>query len=60
MPTLLVAEHDNKTLHEATARALTAAKQLGSEVHVLVAGEDCKAAAEAAARLDGVNKVLLA
>jgi electron transfer flavoprotein alpha subunit len=60
MPTLLFAEHDNKTLHDTTAKALTAAKQLGSEVHMLVAGEDCKAAAEAAARLDGVNKVLLA
>jgi electron transfer flavoprotein alpha subunit len=60
MPTLLVAEHDNKTLHDTTAKALTAAKQLGSEVHVLVAGEDCKAAADAAARLEGVSKVLLA
>ncbi|HXY89700.1 MAG TPA: FAD-binding protein, partial [Xanthobacteraceae bacterium] len=43
-----------------TAKALTAAKALGAEVHVLVAGQGCKAAAEAAAKLDGVAKVLLA
>ena len=39
MPTLLLAEHDNKALRDTTAKALTAAKQLGSEVHVLVAGQ---------------------
>ena len=60
MTTLLVAEHDNKTLKDATNKALTAAKALGGEVHVLVAGKDCKAAAEAAAKLDGVAKVLMA
>ncbi len=60
MTTLLLAEHDNKSLKDATAKALTAAKQLGGEVHVLVAGKDCKAAAEAAAKLDGVAKVLIA
>ncbi|MEX0753178.1 MAG: FAD-binding protein [Xanthobacteraceae bacterium] len=60
MTTLLLAEHDNKTLRDATAKALTAAKQLGGEVHVLVAGENCKAVADAAAKLDGVSKVLLA
>jgi electron transfer flavoprotein alpha subunit len=60
MTTLLVAEHDNKTLKDATGKALTAAKALGGEVHVLVAGKDCKAAAEAAAKLDGVAKVLMA
>jgi electron transfer flavoprotein alpha subunit len=60
MTTLLLAEHDNKTLKDATAKALTAAKALGGEVHVLVAGEGCKAVAEAAAKLDGVGKVLLA
>jgi electron transfer flavoprotein alpha subunit len=60
MTTLLVAEHDNKSLKDATGKALAAAKQLGAEVHVLVAGKDCKAAADAAARLDGVGKVLLA
>jgi electron transfer flavoprotein alpha subunit len=60
MPTLLLAEHDNATLKDATAKALTAAKALGAEVHILVAGHNCKAAAEAAAKLDGVTKVLLA
>ena len=60
MPTLLLAEHDNASLKDATAKALTAAKALGAEVHILVAGHNCKAVAEAAAKLDGVKKVLLA
>jgi electron transfer flavoprotein alpha subunit len=60
MAVLLVAEHDDKTLNGATAKAMAAAKALGSEVHVLVAGQGCRPAAEAAAKLDGVAKVLLA
>ena len=60
MTTLLLAEHDNKTLKDATPKALTAAKALGQPVHALVAGKNCRAVAEAAARLDGVSKVLLA
>jgi electron transfer flavoprotein alpha subunit len=60
MATLLVAEHDNATVKEATAKALTAATALGKPVHVLVAGQGCKAAAESAAKLAGVAKVLLA
>src|ERR1700676_3927625 len=60
MPTLLLAEHDNASLKDATNKALTAAKALGAEVHILVAGHNCKAVAEAAAKLDGVTKVLLA
>jgi electron transfer flavoprotein alpha subunit len=60
MATLLVAEHDDKSLNGATAKSLTAAKALGGEVHVLVAGSGCRSAADAAARLDGVAKVLLA
>jgi len=60
MTTLLLAEHDNTALNPATAKALTAAKALGEPVHVLVAGEGCSAVAEAAAKLDGVEKVLLA
>jgi electron transfer flavoprotein alpha subunit len=60
MTTLLLAEHDNKTLKDATNKALTAAKALGADVHVLVAGKGCRPVAEAAAKLDGVNKVLLA
>src|SRR5262245_32400763 len=60
MTTLLVAEHDNKTLKDATNKALTAAKGLGGDVHVLVAGKGARPVAEAAAKLDGVKKVLLA
>jgi electron transfer flavoprotein alpha subunit len=60
MTTLLVAEHDNKSLKDATNKALTAAKAIGGDVYVLVAGKDCKAVADAAAKLDGVKKVLLA
>ena len=60
MTTLLLAEHNNKSLKDATGKALTAAKAIGGEVHVLVAGKDCKAVAEAAGQLDGVKKVLLA
>ena len=60
MTTLLVAEHDNKTLKDATAKALTAASALGGDMHVLVVGKDCRAVADAAAKLKGVAKVLLA
>ena len=60
MTTLLLAEHDNRTLKDATAKALTAANALGQEVHVLVAGKDCRTVTNEAAKLDGVKKVLLA
>lgn len=60
MSILLLAEHTNDALSQATAKALSAAKELGGEVHILVAGSNCKAAAEAAAKLDGVTKVLVA
>ena len=60
MTTLLLAEHDNASIKDATAKALTAAKALGGDVHILVAGKDCKGAADAAAKLDGVAKVLVA
>src|SRR5450759_4997112 len=60
MTTLLVAEHNNKVLKDSTSKALTAAKALGGDVHMLVAGKDCKAVADLAAKLDGVKKVLLA
>jgi electron transfer flavoprotein alpha subunit len=60
MPTLLLAEHDNATLKDATNKALTAARQIGGEVHILVAGQSCKPAADAAAKVEGVGKVLLA
>jgi electron transfer flavoprotein alpha subunit len=60
MTTLLIAEHDNKALKDATHKALTAAKALAAPVHVLVAGQGCRAVADAAAGLDGIEKVLLA
>ena len=60
MAVLLLAEHDNKTLAPATAKALAAAKEFGGEVDILVAGENARAVADAAAKLAGVRKVLLA
>jgi electron transfer flavoprotein alpha subunit len=60
MTALLFAEHDNKVLKDSTAKALTAAKALGGDVHILVAGKDCRAVADTAAKLDGVAKVLIA
>ncbi len=60
MPTLLVAEHNNKSLKDSTSKALTAARAIGADVHILVAGHNCKTVADAAAKLDGVKKVLLA
>src|SRR4051812_42931592 len=60
MTTLLVAEHNNAHLRDATAKALAAATALGAPVHVLVAGLNARPAAQAAAKLDGVEKVLLA
>ena len=58
MNVLVVAEHDNKTLSPAVAKVMTAARALGDNVHVLVAGAGAKPVAEAAAKLDGVAKVL--
>ena len=60
MAILLVAEHNNRALSGATAKALTAAKALGGPVHVLVAGSNAAGVAEKAAALSGVDKVLLA
>ena len=60
MTTLLLADHDNNTIKDSTAKALTAARALGAPVHILVAGTNCKAAADAAAKLEGVEKVLVA
>ncbi|RUZ38215.1 electron transfer flavoprotein subunit alpha/FixB family protein, partial [Mesorhizobium sp. M7A.F.Ca.US.001.02.1.1] len=53
MAILLIAEHDNATLSDQTAKALSAALQIGSDVHVLVAGKGAKPAADAAAKLKG-------
>ncbi len=60
MAVLLLAEHDNKSLAPATAKALTAARAFGSDIDILVVGDGCKPVADAAAKLDGVRKVLLA
>ena len=58
MAVLLIAEHDNASIKDATHKALTAAAQMGGDVHVLVAGKNAGAAAAQAAKLDGVKKVL--
>ncbi len=60
MSVLVIAEHDNAALKPATLNTVTAALQLGGDVHVLVAGHQARAAADAAARISGVAKVLLA
>ncbi len=60
MAILLLAEHDNAELSEQTNKALTAAVEIGGDVHVLVAGSSCRAVADAAAKLEGVSEVLLA
>ena len=60
MSILVIAEHDNATLKAATLNTVTAAAQLGDDIHILVAGHDCGAVAEAAAQVAGVKKVLVA
>ena len=60
MTTLLIAEHNNAALNDATTKALTAAVELGADVHILVAGNGCAAAAEEAAKLSGAAKILVA
>ncbi len=59
MASLVVAEHDNRALKSATGHALSAALALGGEIHILVAGTNCRLVAEEAAKLAGVGKVLL-
>ncbi|WP_454710359.1 electron transfer flavoprotein subunit alpha/FixB family protein [Cupriavidus nantongensis] len=60
MTALVIAEHDNQSIKGATLNTVTAAAQCGGDVHVLVAGSNAKAAADAAAKIAGVTKVLLA
>ena len=60
MACLVIAEHDNASVKPATLNTVTAASQLGGEVHVLVAGSGAQGAADAAAKVAGVSKVLLA
>ena len=60
MSILVVAEHENSEIKAATLNTIAAGVAIGGEIHVLVAGEDCGGAAEAAAMIDGVTKVLVA
>src|SRR5690554_4072201 len=60
MSILFIAEHDNAVLNPATLKALAAAQQIGGDVHLLVAGADCQAVAEEAAKAAGVSKVIVA
>jgi electron transfer flavoprotein alpha subunit len=60
MSTLVIAEHDNASLKPATLSTVAAAQAMGSDVDILVAGENCGAAADAAAAVAGVAKVLVA
>ena len=60
MTTLVLAEHDNAVLKDATLAAVTAAGKLGGDVHLLVAGHNAKSVADAGAKVAGVSKVLLA
>ncbi len=60
MALLVVAEHDNKTLKSSTLNAVAAAQAIGGDIHILVAGANARPAAEAAAKVAGVTKVLLA
>jgi electron transfer flavoprotein alpha subunit len=60
MASLVVAEHDNKSLSDATAKTVAAASAVSTPVHVLVAGQNCGPVADAAAKIKGVDKVLVA
>ena len=60
MAILVIAEHDNAALAAATLNTVSAAQQIGGDIHVLVAGQGCGAVAEAAAKVAGVAKVLIA
>ncbi|MAZ89328.1 MAG: electron transfer flavoprotein subunit alpha [Cellvibrionaceae bacterium] len=60
MSILVIAEHDNASLKGATLNVVTAAKAIGGDVEILVAGSNCGGAAEAAAKVEGVAKVLVA
>src|SRR5690606_39797266 len=57
---LVIADHDNQSLKPSTLNTIAAAKQIGGDVVVLVAGQGCAAVAEAAAKAEGVSKVLVA
>ena len=60
MSILVLVEHDNSALKSATLHAITAAQKIGGDIHLLVAGQNCRAVAEAAAKIGGIAKVVLA
>ncbi|MFM0265114.1 electron transfer flavoprotein subunit alpha/FixB family protein [Paraburkholderia sediminicola] len=60
MTNLVIAEHDSASIKAATLNTIAAAQKIGGDIHVLVAGHNAQAAAEAAAKIAGVSKVLLA
>lgn len=60
MSTLVIADHDNADLKESTLNTVTAAKEFGGDIHILVAGSSCSSVAEAASKVDGISKVLCA
>ena len=60
MSVLVIAEHDQNNVKVQTQVAVAAAKAIGGDIHVLVAGQNCQGAADAAAKVDGVQKVLIA
>ncbi|WP_429259506.1 electron transfer flavoprotein subunit alpha/FixB family protein [Paraburkholderia sp. GAS334] len=60
MVNLVIAEHDSASIKAATLNTIAAAQKIGGDIHVLVAGHNAQAAAEAAAKIAGVSKVLLA
>ena len=60
MSVLVIAEHDNTQLKPATLNTIAAANAIGGEIHLIVLGHSCQTAAEEAAAIEGIDKVLLA
>jgi len=60
MSILVIAEHDNSSLKPATLNSVTAAQAIGGDIDILVIGSDCQGAAEQAAKVAGISKVLVA
>ena len=60
MTILVIADHDNETIGQPTLVTLAAAQAIGGDIEILVAGENCAAAGESAAKIGGVSKVLVA
>ena len=59
MTTLLIAEHDNNNISDSVRKAITAAQEIGETIDILIAGKDCNSVADQAAKISGVNKVLI-